>query len=138
MNGVVATDENGNILSSDMYVGNLHFGSTGLGFNLHQLIVITVLVGVLLLGLFIYYIISIKRSRAYEIYTLDRILDEVGIGVNSIYEVKITRSVRILATFYFDKGQGNMAATYEVNDETIEQMKSLGINVTDNIEEEEE
>ena len=111
MNSVVATDEYGNILNRDVYVGDTHI-SLGLGYSVNNIVPLILIVTVILLGI----LLLVKKNKRYRGISLSEILSEIG---EKPYKVVISDCGRTLATFFYKKNNEEKAVTYEIDKSEI-------------------
>lgn len=113
MNSVVATDEYGNILNRDVYVGDTHI-SLGLGYSVNNIVPLILIVTIILLGVLL--LVKIKKNKSYKVMGLNEILSEIG---EKPYKIVISDCGRTLATFFYKKDNEEKAVTYEIDKSDI-------------------
>lgn len=127
MNSVVATDEYGNILNRDVYVGDAHI-SLGLGYSVGNIVPLILIVAVILLGILL--LKRIKKNKRYRGMSLSEILSEIG---EKPYKIIVSDCGRTLATFFYKKDNEEKAVTYEIDKRDIDYIKSMnGVEVVMN------
>lgn len=115
MNEVIAVDEYGNVISRDMYLGDLHVGTQGLGLSYSQTIGVTIILALILMFVIIYYIKRIRRNKKESLLSLSEIVEQIGVEPSRVI---ISDCGRKLATFLYNKDEVDKAVTYEISDVT--------------------
>ena len=133
MDNVVAVDEYGNILSTEVYAGD---NTISLNFfvNPKLILFMTLIIGVILAMMIFKIILRMRRKREVEFMSLTEIISEIG---EKPYKVIISECGRRLATFFFIVDGNIKAVTYEIDEYTLNEiLKDNEIEVEYNKEDE--